>query len=63
MQKHKGGTQWFVWTNLHVSHFHKRVKELVVHSEQEFSFSTFAAHFKFPNLFLLFLLILIDWYS
>ena len=63
MQKHKGGTKWFVWTNLHVSRFSKPVKELVVHSEQEFSFSTFAARFKFPILFLLFLLILIDWYS
>ena len=34
------------------------IKELDVHNEQEFSLSTFAACFKFPNLFLLFLLIL-----
>ena len=51
--------QRFVKTNLHVSCSNKHVKQLVVYSEQElFSFSTFAAHFKFPNLFLLFLLIL-----
>ena len=62
MQKHKDGTQWFVWTNLHVPRFSKHVKELpvVAHSAQEFFFSTFAACLKFPNLFLLFLLILID---
>ena len=34
----------------------KHVKELVVHGEREFSFSTFATRFKFPKLFLLFLL-------
>ena len=34
----------------------KHVKELVVHGEWEFSFSTFATRFKFPKLFLLFLL-------
>ena len=34
------------------------VKELDVHNEQEFSLSTCVARFKFPNLFLLFLLIL-----
>ena len=39
MQKHKGGTKWFVWTNLHVSHFSKCVKGLVVHSAQESGFS------------------------
>ena len=50
-------TQQFVQTNLHVSCLNKKNK-LVIHSEQEFSFSTFAAWFKFPNLILLFLLIL-----
>ena len=54
----KAVMQWFVYTNLHVSCLNKRVKQLVVYGEQEFSFSTFAAHFKFPNLFPLFLLIL-----
>ena len=49
-------TQQFVQTNLHVSCLNKKNK-LVIHSEQEFSFSTFAAWFKFPNLILLFLLI------
>ena len=33
-------------------------KKIVNHGEQEFSFSTLAAPFNFPNLFLLFLLIL-----
>ena len=36
----------------------KGMKIIVVHNEQEFSLSTFVSHFKFPNLFLLFLLIL-----
>ena len=54
----KAITQWFVWTSLHVSRLNKCIKELIIYSEQEFSFTTFAAHFKFPNLLLLFLLIL-----
>ena len=57
-QNIKAVTQQFVSTNLHVSCLNKCIKELVVHVEQEFSFSTFAAHFKCPNLFLLFLNIL-----
>ena len=48
-------TQWFVKTNLCFT-VEKHVKELVVHGEREFSFSTFATRFKFPKLFLLFLL-------
>ena len=57
-QKYKGSNAMVCQTNLHVSCLNKRVKQLVVYGEQEFSFSTFAAHFKFSNLFLLFLLIL-----
>ena len=54
----KAITQWFVETSLYVSRLNKCIKELIIYREQEFSFTTFAAHFKFPNLFLLFLLIL-----
>ena len=47
--------QRFAYTNLYVSclNKHVHVKELVIYSGQEFSVSTFTAHFKFKNLFLL----------
>ena len=45
-------------SNFVVSRLNKRAKKLVIHAEQEFSFSTLAAPFNYPNLFLLFLLIL-----
>ena len=51
MQKHKGGTKWFVWTNLHVSHLSKCVKGLVVHSAQEFSFQLLQHALNFPTFF------------
>ena len=44
-------------SNFVVSCLNKHVKKLVIHGEQEFSFSTLSAPFNFPNLFLLFLLI------
>ena len=43
---------------MHILRLNKQVKKSVVDGEQEFSFSTFAARFEFPNLFLVFLLIL-----
>ena len=51
MQKHKGGTKWFVWTNLHVSHFSKCVKGLVVHSAQEFAFQLLQHALNFQTFF------------
>ena len=53
-------TQWFDYTKKHVSRLNKLFfyTLLIVHGEPEYSFSTFAARFKFPNLFLLILLIL-----
>ena len=53
-------TQWFDYTKKHVSRLNKLFfyTLLIVHGEPEYSFSTFAARFKFPKLFLLILLIL-----
>ena len=44
--------------SISISNKQVHVKELVINSEQEFSISTFTAHFKIQNLFLLFLLTL-----
>ena len=59
VQKHKGNNAMVCLDKLAcftLEQIHKRL--LIIYSEQEFSFTTFAAHFKFPNLLLLFLLIL-----
>ena len=56
VQKHKGSNATVCLDKLACFMLEQTHKIIVVYGEQEFSFSTFAAHFKFPNLFLLFLL-------
>ena len=60
VQKHKGSNATVCLDKLACFMLEQMCKTilLVIYGEQEFSFSTIAAHFKFPILFLLFLLIL-----